>query len=74
MKRSEWDELAKYLWKLSTMKSKHSQPIKDLIAIVYQNIFYQQEIHEVILDDNEQTSKTIRNDTRLDPNGENASY
>lgn len=73
MKRSEWDELAKYLWKLSTMKSKHSQPIKDLIAIVYQNIFYQEEIYEVILDDNEQTSKTIRNDTRLNPNGENSS-
>ncbi len=74
MKRSEWDELAKYLWKLSMMNSKHSQPIKEMIAIMYQEIFYQQEIKEVILNDNEQTSPNDGNNTRLGPETTDKSY
>tara|TARA_R100001377_G_C3194151_1_gene111854 strand:- start:2366 stop:2590 length:225 start_codon:yes stop_codon:yes gene_type:complete len=65
MKRSEWNELSKYLWKLSTMKSKHSAPIKEMIIIINEQLFTE-DIKEIYTYDNEQTSPTDGNDTRLD--------
>tara|TARA_R110002072_G_scaffold109496_1_gene236883 strand:+ start:284 stop:493 length:210 start_codon:yes stop_codon:yes gene_type:complete len=68
MKKNEWDELSKYLWKLSMMKSKYSQPLKDLVVMVNKKIY-----NEVIKDDNKQTSTTNGNNTRLDPDRTNSS-
>lgn len=64
MKKSEWTELSAYLWKLSMMKSKYSQPIREIITIVNENIFTEN-IKEIYTDDNEQTSPTDGNNTRL---------
>ena len=70
MKKNEWDELSKYLWKLSMMKSKYSQPLKDLVVMVNTEIYANK---EMIDNDNKQTSTTNGNNTRLDPDRTNSS-
>lgn len=70
MKKNEWDELSKYLWKISMMKSKYSQPLKDLVVMVNKEIYTN---NEVIKDDNKQTSTTNGNNSRLDTNRTNSS-
>jgi len=76
MKKSEWIELANYLCRLSLMKSKYSEPIKELVVLVNENIFWpngKTDITEVITNDNKQTSTIDGNNTRIDTDSTNNS-
>jgi len=63
MKKSEWVELASYLWFLKKMKQGRHEHIEELIKLVNARIFTAG-IEEVRVEDNddEPPSKTLRND------------
>ncbi len=65
MKKSEWIELASYLWFLKKMKQGRHEHIEELIKLVNTKIFTHG-IEEVKVEDNdnEPSSKTLRNDTK----------
>lgn len=51
MKKSEWEELAKYLWSLSKVKPKMAKQLQELIIAINENT-------ELIYDDIQETSNT----------------
>ena len=65
MKKSEWIELASYLWFLKTTRQGKYRYIEELIKLVNTKIFTAG-VEEVKVEDNdnEPSSKTLRNDAK----------